>query len=225
MLYTISTPNGIGVELWGTRDDLVDLHDVISRFWGDENMYNVSGYENRNLLISSFSYEIRKSYEGSRMKRVGNHYETSREEYFGAQYSWVHILFSITALRHNMRYVVPTKFDIARFLDLEFWIEKSMNGYSRENAGALIPFIENGIHGGNKYLYHYMRVINLEYINLGGGKATFKKLPSLLKKAILGTDEFRNYQEYLETEAQKSGCEVNDLELDDNGFNYDRIKW
>jgi hypothetical protein len=66
MIYILPTKHGIGVELWGTYEDFKTLHEVISKFWNDENSIKIKGDENRDKLISSFSYEIRKAYEGNR---------------------------------------------------------------------------------------------------------------------------------------------------------------
>ena len=60
MIYTIPTKKGMGVEIWGTYDDLSSFYEVIGKFWNHENQLNHKGSENRDKLISSFSYEIRK---------------------------------------------------------------------------------------------------------------------------------------------------------------------
>ena len=44
----------MGVELWGTYEDLDQFYDVILKFWGDENYLNKKGFENRDKLISGF---------------------------------------------------------------------------------------------------------------------------------------------------------------------------
>ncbi len=50
----------IGVELWGTGEDLEYLYEVISKFWNDENLLHIKGYEDKNKLISSFLMKSEK---------------------------------------------------------------------------------------------------------------------------------------------------------------------
>ena len=123
MIYIIPTKRGMGVEIWGTHEELRDFHEIIAKFWNKETILNSSGFENRDKLISGFSYEIRKAYEGNRLKRDSNHYSLDKTEYLGTKISWVHFLFSLTALKFNMRYFETTKYDISLFLKIEFWLE------------------------------------------------------------------------------------------------------
>lgn len=225
MFYILPTKKGIGVELWGTHEDLTDIYKVIEKFCYDENKLNIKGFKNRDDLISGFTYEIRKAYEGKRLKRETSHFSFEKLDYFGVQISWVHFLFSLTALKYNMRYYETTKYDISIFLQIEFWLEKAMKKYDKVGAYNLIGFIEDGLDGANEYIYHYMRIINLDYQKLGGGKKAFRKLPYLLRRGIFFTDEYNTYKILLENEAKKLGCEVNDLDIDDNDFDYDCIKW
>ena len=92
MIYAVPTKKGLGIELWGTRDDLEYLYEVISKFWNDESLFHIKGYEDKNKLISSFSYEIRKASYGSRLLRNNSHYSFEEIPYVGFKISWVHIL-------------------------------------------------------------------------------------------------------------------------------------
>ncbi len=215
----------MGVEFWGTHDDLNTFYEVIGRFWNDENKRNINGYENRGKLISGFSYEIRKAFEGSRLKRKTSHDSLEEIEYFGTKISWVHILFSLTALKFNMRYSDTSKFDISMILQIEFWLEKSMNSYDEVGARNLVGFIEDGLYGANEFIYHYMRSINLDYFLLGGGKRAFRKLPELLERGVFYSDEYISYKSFLEKDAERLGCAINDMDIDDDHIGYEKIKW
>jgi hypothetical protein len=225
MIYILPTKHGIGVELWGTYEDFKTLHEVISKFWNDENSMKIKGDENRDKLISGFSYEIRKAYEGNRLKRKSSHYSSDKIEYFGTQISWVHFLFSLAAIKYNMRYREINKFDISLILLIEFWLEKAMNNYDNIGARYLTGFIEDGIYGANEYIYHYMRSINFDYFLLGGGKKVFRKLPDMLRRGIFFTDEYKAYRSLLEEDAKKLNCTIDEMDLDDDNINYDIDKW
>lgn len=228
MIYLVHTKNGIGVELWGHYEDLQNLHETISNYWLNEDkvLPDAEGHENREKVISGFSYEIRKAYEGSRLKRDCSHYYPYNESKFlGTQISWVQFLFSLSAIRYNTKFIDVNKFDASIFLQLEWWLSRAMYSYDEIGASTLIKFIDGAIYGANEYLYQYMRIINIEYFLLKGGKKSFRKLPELLKRGIFGTVEYNAYKISLEADAKKYSCKPGELEIYDDKFDYDAIKW
>lgn len=225
MFYLIPTKNGLGVELWGTYDDIRTIYSVISNFWNQEDYLNKKGFDNRDQLISGFSYEIRKAYEESRLKRKTSHFSIETKELFGCKISWVHFLFSISALRFNMRYIESNKLELAILLQLEYWLERAMTEYDEKGANDLKNYISGAIYAGNENMYQYMRTINAEYFRLGGGKRAFRKLPDLLNKSVYYTNQYREYAEILKLEAERLKCKVSDLEINDDDIDYENIKW
>lgn len=225
MFYILPTKKGIGVEIWGTRNDLETLYDIFGRFWGEENYYLDRGFETRDKIISGFAYELRKGYEGSRLVRKNNHFSTEDIEYFGTQLSWVHVLFSINALRYNSRFFETTKFEISIFLQFEYWLEKAMSEYDEIGAKLLLQFITDGIHVGNEHLYLYMRSIDIDYLLMNGGKTSFRQLPKLLNRAVIYTEDYKLYLRQLEKDAKKFKCKISELEFNDDEVNYEKIKW
>lgn len=225
MIYIVPTKRGLGVELWGTYEDLANFYEVIGKFWNDEAKSTKKDFENRDNLISSFSYEIRKAKDGSRLKRTTSHFSFEQQEYFGTQLSWVHILFSLTAIKFNMSSCETTKFDISQILVIEYWLEKSMNDFDEVGAKNLVGFIEGGLFGGNKFIYQCMRSINVDFFLLGGGKKSFRQLPNLLKRGIYFTDEYKQYETFLQEEAKRLNCDVSELEINDANIDYENNKW
>lgn len=100
-----------------------------------------------------------------------------------------------------------------------------MFAFDENGAKNLVPFIEDGLYGANPFLYHYMRSINLDFLQLGGGKRSFRKLPQLLKRGVFYTDEYKEYQKFLEEEAKRLKCEINDLEINDDHIDYENLNW
>ena len=41
MIYAVNTPKGLGIELWGTKDDLDTLYNVVGNFWNEKNFLTV----------------------------------------------------------------------------------------------------------------------------------------------------------------------------------------
>lgn len=221
MFYLIPTKNGKGVQLWGTYDDLRTIHSIIGNFWNQEEFLNKKGFDNRDELISGFSYEIRHAYQGTRLKREHSHFSFEKIEHLGCKISWVHFLFSISALRFNMSYLESNKLDLGIFLQLEYWLEKSMLEYDEKGGQILKNYISGEIYGGNDCIYQYMRHINASFFKLGTGKRAFRKLPDLLKIAIYYTDEYRQYSDSLKQDADRLKCKPSELEINDDNINYD----
>lgn len=221
----IPTKKGFGIEIWGTENDLESFYDVISQFWNDEHFSHIRGYENRNKLISGFSYEMRKAMEGSRQKRKTSHFSLTQNEYLGTKVSWVHFLFSLAAIRQNMRFVPANKYEIAMILQIEYLLERAMREFDEVGAKQLIPFLENAIFSSNEYLYQYMRSINVDYFLLGGGKGAFRKLSILMMRSVYYSAEYSDYLRLLEKDAKNLKCEINELEINDDDIDYHALIW
>ena len=225
MIYIIPTKRGLGAEIWGTYQDLSDFYDFIGKFWNDEQYTEVKGFANRDMLISGFSYEIRKAKEASRQQRTTSHYSLEPIKHYGVKISWVHFLFSLTAIKFNMRYYEVNKLDISMMLQIEYWLKTAMQNYDEIGAKKLSGFIEDGLYDANEYIYHYMRNINTDYFLLWGGKKAFRMLPELLKCGVFFSDEYKDFQKQLEQDAKSLECDINDLELNDEHIDFDKIKW
>ena len=225
MFYIIPTKNGLGVELWGTYDSLRTVYSVVGNFWNDEEYINKKGFASRDKLISGFSYELRKAYENTRLRRTKSHFSLEAVNHYGCKISWVHFIFSLSALRFNMRYIENTKIELAIFLQLEYWLEKAMMEYDENGAIGLKNYISGALYEGNDNLYQFMRNINADYFRLGGGKKNFRKLPNLLNQAVYHTSKYREYTNFLKKESDRLNCEVSELEINDDDVDYENIKW
>ncbi|PQA89828.1 hypothetical protein SAMN05421796_106186 [Chryseobacterium piscicola] len=224
MIYTVPTKKGLGIEFWGTDDDLTYLYDAISKFWNNDNFSLIFGYENKANVISGFAHEIRKASYGSRLKRNSSHYTPAEIPYLGFQISWPHILFCMSCLNSNRQWVETTKYDVSIFLQLKYWIEKSMYEYDSVGAEKLSFFLNGAIHGNNEYIYQYMRNINMRFFQMKGGKMSFRKLSDLMKTASNFTNEYQELLDFLKFEAQKYNCKIDDLDIDDDNEIYE-IEW
>jgi hypothetical protein len=45
------------------------------------------------------------------------------------------------------------------------------------------------------------------------------------KKGVFFTEEYKSFKSFLENEAKKLGCEVNEIGINDDDFDYEAIKW
>jgi hypothetical protein len=225
MIYTKPTKRGLGIEIWGTYDDLYNLYWTLSQFWNQENYLKKAGFESRDTLLSSFFYEIRKAHDGHRLKQGHSHFSLKPNVHYGATISVVHFLFSLAALRYNTRYFHADKYALSVFMKLEFWLVDSLEKLDALTASKLQIYIEGTLDGGNEHIYQYMRSINFEFFLKGGGVRQFRKLPDLMRRSVAVTREYDDYKRFLESEAKRLDCEVNEIEIDDDSFDYDAIKW
>lgn len=224
MFYTVPTKGGLGIELWGTYDDLNILYGIIGKFWNNERLKPVPGSKNRDKLISGFSYEIRHAFQSSRLTRESAHFSNEIIPHFGCEISWPHMLFSLAVLRYNAHFIVPGKLDLGIFLTLEHWLQRSMEEYDQEGAVLLSPFLEGAIHAANPCLYQFMRSVNMEYFLLGGGKESFRKLPKLMKRTQYPGSSYDNYMGFLAKEAARLKCDASELEFEEEKALYE-IEW
>ncbi len=106
-----------------------------------------------------------------------------------------------------------TRLDQSLILQLEYWIEKAMFQYDPKGATELSKFIKGRIDIDNIHLYQYMRNIDNQYVGMPRGKKSFRKIPTLLKKACYGTIEYWEYNKQLELSASHFGCDVSTLDI------------
>ncbi|SED12017.1 hypothetical protein SAMN04489761_4334 [Tenacibaculum sp. MAR_2009_124] len=225
MFYTKPTKNGIGIEIWGTHDDIYTVHSIIQKFWGNENNDNIKNSDQRDNTISGLSRELRKAHEGSRLKRKNSHFSFEEIEHFGCKISWVHIIFSLSALRYNMRYSETNKLELSILMQFEYWLEKSAIAYDGKNGMNLEPFFNGAINGGDQYIYLLLWSIDADFLRLKGGKRAFRKLPQLLKRGVMFTPEYQEYEKFIKSDLKRLNCEISQLEIDDSDIDYENLKW
>lgn len=224
MLYTTHTKRGLGVQVWGSYDDLRTLYDIISKFWNVPEFEHISGFENRNELISSFSYEVRKGMAGSRVSYKDPRLPENGNQLYGFEVSWVHIIFSLAALKENWNLIPPNKLDLSVFYSLGYWIEDALEAYGSATVDKIKPYLNGAIYGANPCLYQFMRQINMDFFLLEGGKQAFRKLPSLLRASTYGTTEYNKVNNDFEKDAKRSGCRPHEIDFDEESDIYE-IVW
>ncbi|WP_437438160.1 DUF6904 family protein [Myroides profundi] len=161
----------------------------------------------------------------SRLKRNSGHLSGSESVYYECCISWVQGIFFIQAIRYKQNLIPINKLILSHLLEFEYWMEKTMYEFDSKTAFELKDFITGRIDTSNDCLYIYMRKINLEYFLLNGGKKAFKTLPGLLEKACYGTLGYNLYRKELERDAKRLNTNARRLELNDDDFDYENVKW
>ncbi len=216
MYYILPTARCLGVEFWGNQFELANLYDQLNKFFivrDDLKHKNGGGIEK---ILSSFLYEIRHAYQHDRL---------IKEDKFGCKISWVHLFFSIGAIKYNMSIVDHNKQDKALILNLEYWTEKCLDSHGLKIANLLKPYVDDAIFMGNENIYQYMRMINFEFFSLKGGKRGLKKLHELMATAVYGTVEYEAYKNQLIVDAELNNCKTYELEINDDNLEIYNQKW
>ncbi|WP_044203884.1 hypothetical protein [Flammeovirga sp. OC4] len=212
MLSIKPTKNGLGVELWGEEEDLKRLYLFIQNFWHDIESPNELA---KGEVISYFSYEIRKGFEGKRLNR-GN-------RYFGVNIYWIHYICSLTCLKSNASLIPTSKEDVAMFQALEKLFIEAMKEYDSVGAQGLEPYL-NALYGNNKYMYQFMRQATTDHVKTGGGKPAFRSLPILLQGGIYATEPYKEFVRSLKKSASEFGVPPETIEFNDDEI-YENLIW
>tara|TARA_R110001606_G_scaffold158325_1_gene302079 strand:+ start:239 stop:901 length:663 start_codon:yes stop_codon:yes gene_type:complete len=202
---------GLGVELWGSYQDVKQLYFVIMSFTDDESFQNREGFENRNQILWDFVKHLRKSYQGRRLQRDTDHFNLDPQKVFGVKISWLEMIFYLGCINYNSKFLRVSKFDSAMFLQLEYWLEKSMIDYDEKGGNELKNYINSLINYNSELLLQYYHFLDYEFFKLNGGKKSYRKLFEILRKAVASSDENKLFLSKLNKEAKILNCEIIDL--------------
>lgn len=221
MLKTFPTKRGTGISIFGLADDLQYMYNVIHLLANslDEGDLQLKG---RHQLLMNFAYEVRKAYQGQRLKKP--FIQASGEEiiYYGFNIVWTDILIFQNVLRGQAGYMETTKRLQSVLYALEAGITDALNSYDPESAEEIIAFTENRFLVRGLYCFIIYQAVHIEFVLQPSGKRRFKKLPELLGSYFSEYhDNHTQLIESLKTSAKQQNCEITDL-----GYaEFPEIKW
>lgn len=221
MLKTFPTKRGTGISIFGLADDLQYMYNVIHLLANslDKGDLQLKG---RHQLLMNFAYEVRKAYQGQRLKK--RFIQESGDEiiYHGFNIVWTDILIFQNVLRGQAGYMETTKRLQSVLYALEAGITDALYSYDPESAEEIIAFIENRFLVRGPYCFIIYQAVHIEFVLQPGGKRRFKKLPELLGSYF--SEYHDNYIQLIGTlknSAKQQNCEITDL-----GYaEFPDIKW
>ncbi|MDO9553305.1 hypothetical protein [Rhodonellum sp.] len=219
MFYLIPTKRGLGVEFWGSYNDLCTIYEVISTLWDLEIQKTTA--EN---MLSDFLFNIRHAYQGDHFTRTSSHFLSDSVPSFGFQISWVQLIFVISFINSEKTKYPKNKLLEGILLQMEYWVETALVSFDKKVGMLMQTFIGQSIDGANPFIYYYMRRINAEFFGLKGGKKGFKDLPELVSWGIKGTKGYNLLKIEIIKSAIKIGCDPIELDLDEDQNIYS-IQW
>lgn len=212
MLQSNPSKNGTGIEIWGDYGDLASLYHTIHKIASRLNEYD-DKFKGQSDIVMSFAYEVRKSYEGSRLRETFSFNSENKVNYYGFQYLWTDLLFAISVLRLNAGYVMMDELDQANLYILEYTLKSSLTAYDPKGAEVLKLFIGQRINVHDPLIFHMLQGINYVYLSQKPSKARFRNIPNL----IIGytspfSETHKLWKEDLEKNAKKLNCAVLQIE-------------
>lgn len=221
MLQAYPTKKGTGIEIYGTRDDLVVLYETVHKIANTLDEYNKFQKAQFQLLMN-FAYEIRKGYEGSRLVNDIPSEDETKIRFYGFQLVWTDVLIFISTLRHNAGYLKTDRLDQANMYILEYITEKALFAYDAEGANNIRNFIGQRIDITNKLSFVIYQALQIKYVTSPAGKKRFRNIPNLLITHFSEwLPEYKSLVHSLEISAKEHNCDITDLEFDD----FPEIKW
>lgn len=215
MLQGNPSRKGTGIEIWGDYGDLASLHKTIHKIGNRLNEYE-DEFKGQSDIVMSFAYQVRKSFEGSRMKEEFSYDSENKATYYGFQYLWTDVLFAIAVLRANAGYVTTDELDQANLYLLEYNLKKSLFEYDPKGADLIQNFIGQRINVHDKLIFHMLQAINFEYLSQNPTKTRFRNIPNL----IIGytspfSETYALWKADLEKSAKRLKCEVLEIGYSD----------
>lgn len=202
MLYATPTKKGTGMELFGHRDDLENLHETLHFLCGES-----EGELDRNEHALSLAYEIRKAFEGQREQRNSEY-----GELFGTRLTWPHVIFYTSYFRQLAGYRSTNKEHLSNLARLEHCVESALVEYDpKAGLEVISTYPAIGAIPPNFYDDYISDVIYSFLYDSGSGKMRFRRLPVLIRSLYPMSPEYRQYAAMLEREAKKHGCSPRQL--------------
>lgn len=215
MLQSNPSKKGTGIEIWGDYGDLAGLHKTIHKIGNRLNEYD-DKFKGQSDIIMAFAYEIRKSFEGFRMRETFSFDSKNKVDYYGFQYLWTDLLFAVSVLRLNAGYVTMDELDQANLYILEYNLKTSLTRYDPKGAEVIKLFIGQRINVHDPLIFLMLQGINFEYLSQRPSKTRFRNIPNL----IIGytspfSETHKLWKADLESEAKKHNCELLQIEYGD----------
>jgi hypothetical protein len=205
VIFSTPTKHGAGIALQGDYHDFQDLHESIHQITKTDVLSGGLGD-----FVLGLAYEVRHAYQGDRdvQRLPANIFETETTTYFSFRTLWPIFLYQIGLLRWSAAFQ-PTSRDFqATIFRLEASAENALTSYDPFVGSLCVEWLVRFQPPPKRYLLEYIPNCSLQYVTLGKpGKSRFKNLPEILRMLSGYSEEYRAYQDYMQSIAKEKGCE------------------
>lgn len=222
MIQAYPTKNGTGVSIYGDYGDLNGLFETVHHIANSLDEYN-KFQKGQFQLLMNFAYEIRKAYQGQRLKeKLTYSGDDDKVDYYGFQIVWTDVLIFTNVLRHNAGYLQTDKLHQANLYLLEYVIEKALLDYDAKGGNSIKEFIACRINILDKNVFLIYQALHIKYVTDKPGKTRFRKIPNLIASHFSTYSiDYKNLITSLQISAQQQNCDLVDLEFSD----FPEIRW
>jgi len=218
MLHLLPTKHGTGVTVWGSYIDLNLLYQTRNNLKTSDYTRDIEGSIER--IIDVFGYEIRHAFQGDRLTKTVDLQDNQETKYYGFNFSWIDLFFSISCMRHNAAYSELNKLDLAMFFILEYEVEKAMDLYDLQGSKMNLPFI-NGVFVRHEKLWQYYNEILYMYLSEKPSKKRFRNL----RNYFFGMQNFAPITNIIERNINRAMVDLNCSIWDIDYQEYENVIW
>lgn len=196
-----------GITLYGDYHDLRNLYDDISM------MMRPPAFEEDDLVLTAFLYDLRHAYEGQRIHRCFESDDDLRNvKYYGVEIIWPMFLFSVGLYRWGLAFIDSNKSQQANAYRLEQVVETTLFEANPHVAEQCMEWLRNFSGYPKGYLSQYFDECAFRYVfHSEDPKKRFASLPIILRSTFPLSDEYRQFEVSLNQKAKEKGCSVQEL--------------
>lgn len=221
MIFAKATKYGAGITVYGDYHDLTNLQETIY----DLTTNTSHGAETEEFVLG-LAYETRHAHQGDRevVKFPRDFTGNETDTYFAFKEVWPVFLMQLGVLRWLAGFQPTSKNHHANLFRLEACAEEALTSYDPFVGKRCVQWLTLFPGLTSTYLFQYVQNCCLQYVSRKEtGKARYKELPEILRMLLPLSDEYREFEEYLEATAKAKGCRP--AELRDAGDPWPEFKW
>ncbi|MBC8190834.1 MAG: hypothetical protein H8E18_00490 [FCB group bacterium] len=211
MLIARPTRHAAGIQLFGDAFDLESLHETIHHLC--ESSILVTHMED---YVLGLAYEVRKAFEGNRLKESFETGPDEKVEYYGVQLLWPQYLAQIALLRYAASSKPTNHEHQSNLYRLEHITLEALVEIDEKIAGLIFKILP-GLAALNthEYLFQFIDSMTMEYVTEFKTKQErVKELPVTLLSLSPTSPPYADFKKMMNKLATKAGCSP--LELEEN---------
>lgn len=207
MLVGSPTKFGAGITLAGDHTDLVDLHETIYYLASETGPISV----HHNEFVLGFAYDVRHAYQGDRrVESVAS--PTASSTYFAVDILWPIALVQVAMLREAASYLPTDKSHQANLYRLEACVESALSALDANVSRQCCGWLKEFSAFPETYLIDFVLHQSRLYVfSSATAKGRARTLPGVMNDVSPYSRAYKEYEQELETIAEKEKCRPQDL--------------
>lgn len=218
MLLGSPTKYGAGIILAGDHADLVDLHETIHYFAGENGPIPLRHSE----FLLGLAYDVRHAYQGDRDTTT---LKTPRAKYtyFAVDVLWPIFLVQVAMLRSAASYLPTEKHHQANIYRLEACAENALNALDANISRECCRWLAEYSAFPASYLIDFISHQTYRYVfSSTTAKGRIRTLPNIMREMSSYSAVYRAYEEELKAIAEKQKCRPEELH---NHSEWPEFRW